>query len=511
VKHLKQLVVGGRDLAGCHLSKQVSCCASGLMAMGCASGDRVAVLQRNSLEQLIITLAAQHIGASPVQLNWHGQAPELQYILKDSGARILVGHNDLLRKLGVDDLRGMQVVAVVPDATLRSAYQIEPEAAVSPAGALQWDDWLSAQQPASTAPSPAMDSVIYTSGTTGQPKGVRRFAPTQRQVELTERMRRFVTGIDAVSRVMVPAPLYHSAPHMFAIRAVHRAEALVLPARFDAMALLRDIERYRITHLYLVPTMFVRLLAIPVEERVRHDLSSLRFALHAGGPCAPGIKRAMIEWWGMVIHEYYGSTEAGPCTFCTSEDALRKPGTIGRVIDAVAIEVRDEQGLPLPAGEVGELYVRNDAYADFTYIDRESDRAALQRGNLMASGDLGYRDVDGYYYLCDRKSDLVISGGVNIYPAEIEAVILELSPVADCVVFGIPDPEFGESLAALVQLHQGQTLDAVVIASHLAERLASFKLPSLIELRENLPRDESGKIRKRLLRDGYWLGAGRRI
>ncbi|MGE0798954.1 MAG: AMP-binding protein [Lautropia sp.] len=511
MEQLKELVIGGSDEASRSLADDVARCVSGLLAEGCKAGDRIAVLMRNCREQLVVTLAAQHLGAYPVQMNWHSQAPELHYVLADCGACLLAAHTDLLTILDARQIAQLSVISVAPNAELADAYRIPPEKQQVKRDSREWQQWLAPHEPSRTPPSPAVESIIYTSGTTGNPKGVRRFASTPQQVLLTEKTRRQMTGIDAGARVMVPAPLYHTAPHMFALRAVRKAEALVVPARFDAVKFLRDIERYRITHVYAVPTIFVRLLALPERERKRYDLSSLQFALHAGGPCAPAIKRAMIDWWGPVINEYYGSTEAGPSTFCTSVDALEHPGTIGRPLEGVRIEVHDDDGRPLPAGEVGELLVRNDGYADFTYLNRDADRAALQRGGLMATGDMGYFDAEGYYFLCDRKRDLVISGGANIYPAEIEAATLELPQAADCVVFGIPDEEFGEALAALVELHPGQNLEAEQVKAHLKKRLAAFKVPRLVEIRDRLPRDESGKIRKRLLREPFWKDAGRRI
>lgn len=511
MEQLKELVVGGTQQSGAELTRDMARCVAGLLAMHCAAGDRIAILLRNCREQLVATLAAQHLGAYAVQMNWHSQTPELHYMLDDCGAHILVGHADLLPRLDPARLGQMSLVAVTPNDELKAAYGIDERQAGVPEGAQDWTSWLLRHEPAMASPAPMVESIIYTSGTTGKPKGVRRYAATPEQVQSTEAMRLQMTGIDATARVLVPAPIYHSAPLMFAMRAVRKAQALVLPARFDPLAFLRDVERYRISHAYLVPTMFVRLLALPEADKRRHDLSSLRFVLHAGSPCSLTIKRAMIDWWGPVINEYYGSTEAGPSTFCTSADSLSHPGTIGRPVVGAHIEIHDDQGRPLPVGEVGELCVRNDGYADFTYLNRDDERALLQRGDLLTSGDIGYRDADGYYYMADRKRDLVISGGVNIYPAEIEAAIMELPQVADCAVFGIPDEEFGEALAALIQTLPGHVVDVEQVAARLRQRLAAFKVPRLIEQRQHLPRDESGKIRKRLLSDPYWSSAGRRI
>jgi long-chain acyl-CoA synthetase len=219
----------------------------------------------------------------------------------------------------------------------------------------------------------------------------------------------------------------------------------------------------------------------------------------------------MIAWWGPILEEYYGATELGPITACTSAEWLARPGTVGRAVAGMQIEILDAQGSALPSGQIGEICVANPDYPDFTYLNREEERAALQRGALLSSGDLGFLDGDGYLFICDRKRDLVISGGVNIYPKEIESVLIDCPGVADCAVFGIPHEEFGEELMAVVQPVDGQVLDTAQIRAFLGARLASFKVPRSIEVRHALPREESGKIKKRVLRDPYWANAGRAI
>ncbi len=506
---LEELVIGTNRMSGQGLREQAWQAAHGLIALGVEPEDRVAILMRNDLAQLQATLAAQRLGAYPVQINWHGTGDEIAYVLGDCRPRVLIAHADLLARIPASALSGIITIAAAPSAEVRQAYGLAPADGAIPG--LDWHGWLDAQPVHPPPARAATDSIIYTSGTTGHPKGVKRFVPTDEQRARTERMRFLITGIDGEARVMVPAPLYHTAPNLIALRALRQARSLVLPTRFDPEAFLADVERHGITHVYAVPTMFSRLLKLPEPVRNRYDLSSLRFVLHAGGPCAPGIKTAMLQWWGPVIHEYYGSTEAGPNTFCRGEEWLARPGTVGRAIEGVRIEVRDAAGAPLPDGEIGELHVFNDNYPDFTYLNRPDERQALQRGELLASGDVGYRDRDGYYFLCDRKRDLVISGGVNIYPAEIESVLLDFHGVADCAVFGIPDEEFGERVAAFVEPHAGQALDLADLRAFLAGRLATFKIPRLIEIRDHLPRDEAGKIRKRYLREPYWENAQRKI
>ncbi|SEC50925.1 long-chain acyl-CoA synthetase [Rhizobiales bacterium GAS191] len=502
---------GRRRIDGAAFEKRVLMIASGLAGIGVAAGDAVALLMRNDTCFLEATFAIQHLGAYAVPLNWHCKADELLYIIEDCAAKILIVHADLLRGLRPRLPDMIAVIAVATPDHIAEAFRVPHESRGVPAGLRAWDRWIDEQTPMQAPTQPAPESLIYTSGTTGSPKGVRRKAQTSEQAILGETMRARVFGIGAGARVLVAAPLYHTAPNLFASRAIRKGELLVLPPRFDPEGLLQHIERHAMTHLYAVPTMFARMLNLPERMRRRYDLSSLSFVLHAGGPCPPAVKRAMIEWLGPIINEYYGSTEHGPLSFSTSADWLARPGTVGRAAPSATISIQDDTGLQLPPGEVGEVLGHNAACSDFTYLHREGARAELQRGDLLMTGDLGYLDADGYLFLCDRKRDMVISGGVNIYPAEIESVLMEHDGVADCVVFGIPHPEFGEAVMAIVEPQHERQLDPEMIRVFLAGRLASYKVPARIEVRQGLPREESGKIRKRLLRDPYWQGAGRTI
>ena len=286
---------------------------------------------------------------------------------------------------------------------------------------------------------------------------------------------------------------------------------VILQARFEPEELLRLIERHRVTHLHMVPTMFVRLLKLPREVRQKYDLSSLKFVVHAAAPCPVEVKREMIEWWGPVINEYYGATETGAVVFCTSEEWLAHPGTVGRPQADVKLLITDDAGRQVPAGEPGDVYVRMTTGSDFTYHGDDEKRRKAERFGLISVGDIGYVDKDGFLFLCDRRNNMVISGGVNIYPAEIEAEILKIPGVADCGVFGIPDADFGEALCAVVQPQPGATLTENDIKSFVRDHLARYKVPKVVEFRGELPREDSGKIFKRKLRDPYWEKAGRKI
>jgi len=312
-------------------------------------------------------------------------------------------------------------------------------------------------------------------------------------------------------RALLPGPLYHSAPNSFGLRSGRLGGALVLMPRFDPEEFLRLIQDQKIDTIFMVPTMFIRLLKLPEQVRKKYDTSSLRHIVHAAAPCPAEAKRAMIEWWGPVIYEYYGSTESSALTFANSDDALRKPGTVGRILGGVELRFLGENGDFLPQGEIGEIYSRVTDNPDFTYHNKPEKRAEIERDGFITSGDVGYIDEDGHVFICDRKRDMVISGGVNIYPAEIEAALHAIPGVHDCAVFGIPDDEFGEALMAVVEPQAGATLDVAAIRAQLKASLAGYKVPKHVEILKHLPREDSGKIFKRRLRDPYWERVGRRI
>jgi long-chain acyl-CoA synthetase len=351
----------------------------------------------------------------------------------------------------------------------------------------------------------------YTSGTTGRAKGVRRLAPEPRQVEAMAALVASVLGIEPGMRALLSAPLYHSAPAGYALYSMLSGELLALEERFDAERTLVLIQELKLTHAYLVPTMYVRLLRLSSDVKARYDVSSIRFVASTGSPCPAEVKRAMIDWWGPVFHESYAASELGYVTAISSAEALRKPGSAGRPAGQATIRILDAEGHELPRGEVGLIYARQPAYPDFAYNNDPESRRGLERDGLCSLGDMGFIDDDGYLYVCDRASDMVISGGVNIYPAEIEAALALMPGVRDCAVFGIPDDEFGEALAAAVQVEPDARLDAVSIKSFLSAKIAAYKIPKVITFHEAMPREDSGKIFKRRLRAPYWEKAGRRI
>jgi long-chain acyl-CoA synthetase len=478
----------------------------GLHELGIGSGDRVALLLRNSLEFLEASIATVPLGASAVPVNWHWRADEIAHVLSDSGAKALVVHADLWPAIASSVPDGVAVI-VVPS--------VEGQVFDPPAGALLWPQWLASIEPWAPAPQtgPVRGpvSIIYTSGTTGTPKGVVRAQATESQREGTQAMLGEIFKLAPQERTVIPAPMYHTAPNVYALASAVRGMDMTIMRSFDAEEFLRIVSEHRVTVVQMVPTMFVRLLALPERVRSRYDLSSLRWVVHAAAPCPPDVKRAMIEWLGPIVAEYYGGTETGPVVFCTSEEWLAHPGTVGRPLERAVVKVLDADGDELPTGQSGEIYMWLDVWPDFSYAGDEEKRRAVERDGLVSCGDVGYLDADGYLYLNDRRSDMVISGGVNIYPAEIEGCLLAMPGVRDCAVFGIPDEEFGEALAACVEPQDGARLSEESVRAHVRSRLAAYKTPRLVEFRDSLPREDSGKIFKRRLRDPYWAGRERAI
>jgi long-chain acyl-CoA synthetase len=481
--------------------------ARGLSELGIGSGDRVALLLRNSIEFLEASIATVPLGASAVPINWHWRGDEIAHVLIDSGAKALVVHSDLWPGIAASVPHDLTVISVPADGE-NPAGPLDEHL---PAGALHWHDWLAGNQPWAEAPEAAPVSIIYTSGTTGRPKGVVRSPATEAQREGTRALLGEIFHLGADERTVIPAPMYHTAPNVYALVAATHGMDMTIMTSFDAEEFLRIVADQRVTVVQMVPTMFVRLLALPERLRTSHDLSSLRWIVHAAAPCPPEIKRAMIEWLGPIVAEYYGGTETGPVVYCTSEEWLAHPGTVGRPIGQAVIKIFDADGRELPSGESGEVYMWLDVWPDFTYAGDEDKRRAVERDGLVSCGDIGYLDADGYLYLNDRRSDMVISGGVNIYPAEIEACLLSLEGVRDCAVFGIPDDEFGEALAAHLELDSGAQLSAEEVREHVRSKLAAYKTPRVVEFSDSLPREDSGKIFKRRLREPYWRGRERAI
>jgi long-chain acyl-CoA synthetase len=481
--------------------------ASGLDGIGVREGEAVVLLLRNDFAFIEATQACALLGAYCVPINWHGSPDDVSYILDDVKARVLVAHADLIAPLRGALPPGL-VILVVPtphevQAELGKAGELMP-------GDTLWLNWLSGHDPWPGEPKRSRATLIYTSGTTGRPKGVKRQPSTPEQMSAYAELMRAVYGVTKGCRILIGGPLYHASPNAALRQAIAQAEIILLQTRFDAERTLAAIERHRITHAVMVPTMFIRLAKLPEEIRRRYDVSSLKWIIHTGAPCPPEIKAELMAWWGPVIYETYGGTEVGAVMLSTPEDWLAHPGSVGRLTPGARIAIYGDDGSPVAPGGIGEIFVRQPALADFTYLNQDEKRRQIERDGLISVGDIGYMKNDRLY-LCDRRSDMVISGGVNIYPAEIEQALVQCPGVRDCAVFGIPDDDLGETLMAVVEPAPDATISAEEVRAFLGKRIASYKVPRNITFQESLPREESGKIFKRRLRDPFWKATGRRI
>ncbi len=489
----------GRTLAAEAFFERVMRAAGALQRLGVADGGTVALMMRNSPTVLELMLACRWLGATWCPINWHFKHDELRYILGDCGAGLFIADSNLLHELHGAMPAGMPAIQA-----------LATEAASGP-----WPHWEAlrdAAAPCADAQRTPRGPMLYTSGTTGRPKGIRRNAATPEQVVRTMEKSRLCYGVEPGMRALLNAPMYHSAPNAYAV-AVTQIEnsTLLLEQRFDAERTLQLIQQHRLTHAYLVPTLYVRLLRLPDAVKRQYDVSSMRHVSSTGSACPPEVKRAMIDWWGPVFNEAYGSSELGSMTYVTSAEALARPGTAGRALPGVELKILDERGRELPPGEPGLIYARQPGLVDFSYQGNDVARRSMERDGFMTMADVGHVDRDGYLYIVDRSADMVISGGVNIYPAEIEQVLIDMPGVLDCAVFGIPHEEFGEALAAAVQPRAGVTLQTEAVQHYLRERIAGYKVPALVTFHDALPREDTGKIFKRKLREPYWAGRSRRV
>ena len=513
------------ELTRSELNTRVNRLVNGLRAAGVAAGEAVAVLSGNRHENVEAVMACGVSSWVLVPLNWHLTAEEIAYILNDSGARAILTDIEFAAVAA-------EAVRTAPGVTVRLAFGGRPSGAAHaadiggaspdprPAGFGSYEDLLEEASPDEPADQASGTYMFYTSGTTGRPKGVRS---TSFVVGMPCAVHgSLLAGLAGMLHVppggvcLVNAPIYHGGPFLFSMLPAYQGATLVMRRRFDAEEMLGLIDEYGVTIAYSVPTHFVRLLRLPDETREAFDGSSLEAVFHTGAPCAPEVKRQMLEWWGPVIHELYSATETGGLgCFVTGDEWLTRPGTVGRPLPVVAIEIVDDEGKMLPAGEIGTVYVRNLIGGDFSYHGAPEKTAEAHREpGVMTVGDVGYLDEDGYLFLCDRKIDMIISGGVNIYPAEIEAVLVTHPAVLDAAVFGIPDDEYGEVVKGVVELAPGhEPSDGLAgeILAHAGEHLARYKMPRSLDFTAEFPRTETGKLVKRELRDPYWTGRQRAI
>jgi long-chain acyl-CoA synthetase len=492
----------GRAVSYAELAATADRYGRGLQALGLRPGDAVAGQLPNSTEALALFFAAVQTGLYVVPVNWRLTAAEVAYILDDSGAGAFVAHE-----------RFAGVAAAVAEAA-----GIDPGARFAVGAVPRFTPLTALGADGSGRPDPrtAGAPMVYTSGTSGRPKGVRR-PLTGEDPDKVPLASAWFFGLFSLAPHdgnvhLCCSPLYHTAVLNFATISIQLGHPVVLMDRFEPEHMLALIERHRVTHTHMVPTQFRRLLALPEPVRGRYDTSSLRAAIHGAAPCPREVKRQMLDWWGPVVIEYYAASEGGG-TGITAQEWLARPGSVGKAWPGSQVRVLDADGNDVPAGEPGLVYLRMGTSTFDYHKDEEKTRASRARG-MFTVGDIGYLDADGYLYLCDRKSDVIISGGVNIYPAEIEAELSCHPAVADVAVFGVPHDEWGEEIKAVVQpadrAEPGPALTADLLA-FLAPRVARFKLPRSIDYVAELPRDPNGKLYKRRLRDPYWVGRDRAI
>ena len=496
------LIFGEQTCSAADIDNAARRVAAGLQSLGIRENDAVAVILRNDIPYFIIHEASHYLGFDVVPVNWHLKPAEVDYILTDCRARAVIVHADLLTEELVEVVKGNPVIVVNPPAEILRSYGVEPGGQVRAPGFLDWDDWIEESRPQAAPDKNFRPPLFYTSGSSGRPKAVLRNNVTPEIAARISARTSYAWGFGQTPiRSVMTGPLYHSAPNGYANMVLQSGGTLVLTPRFNAEGLLALIEQYGITHLHLVPTMFVRLLDLPGSARNRYRLDSLVHVTHGAAPCPADVKRSMIDWWGNVIYEYYAMTETGIIACSTSAEWLEHEGTVGRPAPGVGIEIRGGDGNRRDAFEEGVICVKHEGTHCISYLNADSRNANLQQNGFLVTGDIGYLDEEGFLYVSSRQSDMVISGGVNIYPAEIEAELVAMDDVADCVVFGIPDAEYGEKLVAVVE--KRGIADGEDIAAYLMTRLAGFKVPRVYEFVNRLPREDSGKVKKQLIKQDY--------
>lgn len=506
-----RVISGARIIDKIDLEVRARRAATALKSLGIDAGDVFAVFLRNDFAYLEARMAADFLGAYIVAINWHQKNDEVGYILGDCEARALIVHADLLPQIEAGIPDGLPVFVAPTPVDIGDAYGADVSIRGVPDGRTDWGQWIGEFEPWDAAPRLARPPILYTSGTTGRPKGVIKQPAGPEQLKTLDKIAAMSSGPRDGMVSLLCGPCYHAPLDVQARQAMNYDADLIIQPRFDPEEFLALTQKYRATNAHMVPVMFVRLLNLPEQVRAKYDVSSIERILHGAAPCPIEVKRAMIDWWGPVFAEYYGSTELGVPVLGSSEDWLARPGCAGRLVPGASIRIIGENGEDLPAGQVGEIFTGSESRSAFTYKGRDGDRAEAELDGMYSMGDMGYFDAGGYIFISDRKRDMVISGGVNIYPAEIEAALTQLAGVVDCAVFGIPDDEFGEKLIAYVQPADGADLDAAGVQEHLRGCLANYKVPRIIEFQASLPRLPTGKILKRELRDPYWKDAGRTI
>ena len=473
-----------------------------LLAAGLGVGDVVAVLMENQPRYFEVMLACQRLGMYSVPVNWHLQSDEVEYIVSDCGASALVTSAQL---------SGLVSSLLIPDGSCAVRVMVDADASSLPTGFVTYDGFVDGFDDGPFADGVETEGsfMFYSSGTTGRPKGIKRplsGLPFGAGPMSTVPMLESYYGMSSASVYLCPAPLYHAAPLVWSTGAHRLGATVVVMERFDPLALLAAIETHRVTHAQFVPTHFVRMLKLDATERARFDLSSLSMAVHAAAPCPVDVKHQMLEWWGPIIHEYYAGSEATGACLIGPHDWLAHPGSVGRPLTG-AVHICDDDGNELPAGEAGRIWFETDMVFEYHNDPAKTAEAFNDRG-WSALGDIGYLDADGYLFLTDRASHMIISGGVNIYPQEVESALTLHPWVADIAVIGVPNDDLGEEVKAVVMTSAAAPSDAAEvernIIAYARERIAHYKCPVSVDVVDDLPRLPTGKLLKRQLRDRYW-------
>lgn len=502
----KKILVDGREIPASVIGREASCAASWLQSKDIGKSDVVALLSWNDTLVFVVAQACALIGARLVPLNWHLTAPELRYILADSGARALFGHSHLIALAALESGDNLTVVSVPAAPELARQFKGFSEEREDVGNWTDWKEILSFSPYVGGSAANKSDNIFYTSGTTGKPKGVVKRPPTDdigRAANLRS-VRGF--GLDQAEPgqlAIACCPLYHSAPFAHAMMSWNAGLDVVVMPRFDAREFLKIAAQSRAAYTHMVPTMFVRLLELPEKERNEFDPSHLVAVAHGAASCSIPVKRRMIEWWGPVIREYYAATETGIVTASTSEQWISRPGTVGQVVEGADIRVIGEDGAELRAGQNGRLIACTESSQYFQYHGRDESPFVDGWNGYAWLGDIGHVDTEKFVFMTDRSADIIISGGTNISPAEIELELAMIDGVADCGVFGVPVEDMGEAVVALVECAKGAKLEEVELVKALSLRLARYKLPRRIVFVDKMPREESGKLKKRLLKSEY--------
>ena len=466
-----------------------------LRARGIKVGDTVALCMENHPWFFCLTWGFQRAGVHYVGISSRLTPPEIAYILEDSGSKLLFGSAYLAPTL---------------DEVAKLAPQVGQLRMDTP-GELSAEAALAAMPATPIADERAGVDMLYSSGTTGRPKGVKIPLPEDPAIDATNvlvQLAMMAYGINENAIYLSPAPLYHAAPLRWSMTVHKIGGTVVVMEKFDPESALAAIEKYKITDGQFVPTHFVRMLKLPEDVRKKYDVSSLKCPIHAAAPIPIPVKEAMIEWWGPVLYEYYAGTEGNGSTFITSQEWLQKKGSVGKALSGI-LHICDENGDEVPRGTEGQVFFEpsDPNLPAFEYHNDPVKTAESRNKHGWSSlGDVGYMDEDGYLFLTDRKSFMIISGGVNIYPQEIENLLVTHPKVADAAVIGAPDPDMGERVVAVVQpMDMGEATPelAAELTEYLSGQLSRVKMPRQIDFREQLPRELTGKLYKRLLRDEY--------